>query len=433
MQSNELDSNYKHSNYPTKSDSTQEERTHVSWLLKLARNLVFKKLKNLQSGSVNIIDPLGQQVFYGQNANQNEASLSVQVTVSDIRFYQMVLLGGSIGAGEAYIKGYWQADDLTSLVRIFSANLETSDKIESGLATLLAPLSKVSHWLNRNSKDGSKRNIAAHYDLGNQMYKLFLDPKMMYSSAIYPTSSTTLNEAAEYKLKHICDRLALSHEHHLLEIGTGWGGMAIYAAQYTGCTVTTTTISKAQFEYAKEQVKLAGLQDKVNVVMLDYRELSGQYDRIVSVEMIEAVGHEYYQTFFNKCSGLLKPNGSMLIQAITIADQRYHYYLNHVDFIQKYIFPGGCLPSIEQISRHVSRSTDMVIRNLEDIGLHYAQTLADWRNNFFDNIEQVRALGYGEDFINMWDFYLCYCEGGFRERAISTVQVLMAKPQSKDI
>ncbi|MCU4674636.1 cyclopropane-fatty-acyl-phospholipid synthase family protein [Catenovulum sp. 2E275] len=407
----------------------QELAKYQQIFASFARKVLLKKLTQLKTGYLVIQDEISTT-----HVNPAQAcGLSAHIKVHHLHFYSMVLARGSIGAGEAYIKGYWSTDDLTQAIQIFCANVMVSDQIEQGVNRLFKPALKFKHWLNKNNITGSKRNISAHYDLGNEMYKLFLDPKMMYSSAIYPTPEADLTQAAEYKLQHICDRLDLNESHHLLEIGTGWGGMAIFAAQYTGCKVTTTTISKAQFDYAKQAVIKAGLEDKVNVIMLDYRELEGQYDRLVSVEMIEAVGAEYYPAFFKKCASLLKPDGAMLIQAITIADQRYDYYMNHVDFIQKYIFPGGCLPSVEAIAKQVSQSTDMVIRNIEDIGFHYAKTLADWRDNFLDNLNAVRQLGYDQAFINMWIFYLCYCEAGFKQRSISTIQVLVTKPECFDV
>lgn len=416
---------------PQTPDDKNKASLSEDWRVNLARRLVLNKLNALTHGQL-VIKEKGKIVHFGQS-NKNNTALLATIDVLDPHFYLKVMLNGSIGAGEAYIQGLWQADNLTNVVRIFSLNTAALDAIDSGFSFLLKPLKSLFHWLNRNSLAGSKRNIAAHYDLGNEMYQCFLDPSMMYSSAIYPTPTANLTQAAEYKLRHICDKLDLQADHHLLEIGTGWGSMAIYAAKYTGCQVTTTTISKAQFDYAVKAVHQAGVQDKVSVVMLDYRELSGQFDRIVSVEMIEAVGHEYYPVFFKQCSQLLKPDGLMLIQAITIADQRYHYYRKNVDFIQKYIFPGGCLPSVEQMTKQVSKSTDMLVRHLEDIGLHYAQTLADWRDNFFNNLKQIKALGYDDEFIRMWEFYLCYCEGGFRERAISTVQVVLNKPLNRSV
>ena len=291
------------------------------------------------------------------------------------------------------------------------------------IATLL-----LMHSFNANTRDGSRKNISAHYDLGNEFFELFLDPTMMYSAAMYPGKEATLEQAAVHKLDRMCQKLELGPGDHLLEIGTGWGGMAIHAAKHYGCHVTTTTISKEQFDYAKARVEAEGLSDQITLLLEDYRDLSGQYDKLVSIEMIEAVGHEYYDSYFSKCSELLKPEGLMAIQAITIADQRYDYARKSVDFIQRYIFPGGCLPSNAIIADKVANKTDMQIVNIEDITEHYADTLQDWRQRFFDQLEAVRKQGFDDVFCRMWDFYLAYCEGGFRERAISTGQFVMAKP-----
>ncbi|MEP2617567.1 MAG: cyclopropane-fatty-acyl-phospholipid synthase family protein, partial [Marinomonas sp.] len=290
---------------------------------------------------------------------------------------------------------------------------------------------KIVHRMNANTKKGSKDNISAHYDLGNDFFFLFLDPTMMYSSAIYPQQEASLEEAAVHKLDRICQKLQLTEADHLLEIGTGWGGMAIHAAKHYGCKVTTTTISKEQYEFAKERVEAEGLQDKITLLLKDYRDLEGQYDKLVSIEMIEAVGHEYYDSYFSKCSELLKPHGVMVIQAITIADQRYDYARRSVDFIQRYIFPGGCLPSNQVIAHKIASKTDMQIVGLEDITEHYAKTLADWRTRFHEARHHVLDMGFDDVFCRMWDFYLAYCEGGFKERAISTGQFVFAKPEHR--
>jgi cyclopropane-fatty-acyl-phospholipid synthase len=272
-----------------------------------------------------------------------------------------------------------------------------------------------------------------HYDLGNDFFKLFLDPTMMYSSAVFPNQETSLDEASLYKLDLICQKLQLSDKDHLMEIGTGWGGMAIYAAKHYGCRVTTTTISEEQYNYACAAVKREGLEDKITLLLKDYRDLDGDYDKLVSIEMIEAVGHEYYDSYFQKCSELLKPDGLMLIQAITILDQRYKHAKNNVDFIQRYIFPGGCLPSNEVISKSVANKTDLHIVDLHDIGMDYARTLAEWRKRFNGSADQVDSMGFDDVFYRMWEFYLCYCEGGFTERAISAAQFLFAKPYARDV
>jgi cyclopropane-fatty-acyl-phospholipid synthase len=298
------------------------------------------------------------------------------------------------------------------------------------MARLLRPLSIIAHWLRRNTSSGSRRNIAAHYDLGNEFFSLFLDETMAYSCAIFPHPQTTLFEASEAKFDRICGKLALNCQDHVLEIGSGWGGFAIYAAQKYGCRITTTTISRKQFLYAIRQVELAGLKDRVTVIEKDYRELCGSFDKLVSIEMIEAVGHQYFDTFFRVCSERLKPQGMMLLQAIVIPDQPYESYRRSVNFIQRYIFPGGCLPSIGAISHSVGRATDFRLTHLEDITPHYAETLALWRQRFHANLDRVRGLGFSEEFIRTWDFYFCYCEGAFRERAIGNVQILLNKPLS---
>jgi len=286
---------------------------------------------------------------------------------------------------------------------------------------------------NANTLTGSSKNISAHYDLGNDFFKLFLDSRMMYSAAIYPDAETQLEEAAVYKLDILCKKLRLNEDDHLLEIGTGWGGLAIYAAKNYGCSVTTTTISQEQYKHARQSVREAGLEHRVTVLLQDYRELQGTYTKLVSVEMIEAVGHKHYKQYFSTCSKLLRDDGLMCIQAITIPDQRYDQAIKSVDFIQRYIFPGGCLPSNDVISRCVARHTDMQIVNLEDIGMDYAKTLADWRKGFESNLERVKQMGFDDVFCRMWEYYLYYCEGGFRERAISTVHVVMAKPGARII
>jgi cyclopropane-fatty-acyl-phospholipid synthase len=303
--------------------------------------------------------------------------------------------------------------------------------MDSGTAQLTRPLQKMFHWLNRNTRNGSQRNIAAHYDLGNDFYALWLDKRMMYSGAIFEHVDMSLEAASVAKLDRICRKLNLSPRDHVLEIGTGWGGFAIYAAENYGCRVTTTTISGQQYDYAKDAIARAGLEDRVTLLQSDYRDLDGQYDKLVSIEMIEAVGHEYHDTYFRKCCELLKRDGLMLLQAITIADQHYERAKRTVDFIKRYIFPGGCLTSVTAMSDTLTRKTDMRIVNLEDIGPHYATTLRCWRERFFDNVDRVRGMGYSEEFIRMWQYYLCYCEGAFLERAIGNVQMLMMRPDAR--
>jgi cyclopropane-fatty-acyl-phospholipid synthase len=303
--------------------------------------------------------------------------------------------------------------------------------MEGGAARFTIPLQKLFHWVNRNTHEGARRNIAAHYDLGNDFFSLWLDESMMYSSAIFERPDMSLHEAQQARLEHICQKLQLRPDDHVVEIGTGWGGFAMHAARNYGCRVTTTTISAEQYELAWQRVVDAGLHDRITLLLDDFRDLEGKYDKLVSIEMIEAIGHDLFVPYFRKCSELLKPDGAMLIQAITIADQQYEEYRKSVDFIQRYIFPGGHLPSLGVMTDAAARHTDMRLLGLEDIGLHYATTLNRWRENFIAQLDQVRRMGYPEPFIRMWEYYLCYCEGAFLERAISDVQVVFTKPHSR--
>jgi cyclopropane-fatty-acyl-phospholipid synthase len=408
--------------------SKQASEASVRWIDKICRPLLFSRLAKIEVGQVKIIDSLGEKHFGSADCCDD---LTVEIKVIDQRFYSDIAFGGTVAAGEAYMQGYWLCNNLTGLVRIMLRNRQVMDQVEGGFSLFKAPLLRLIHWLNRNSQAGSRRNIEAHYDLGNDMFKLFLDPTMMYSCAYYADDTTSLDDAATAKLQRICDKLQLSASDHVVEIGTGWGGFAIYAATHYGCKVTTTTISKQQFEIAQQRVQAAGLEDRVTLLMEDYRDLKGTYDKLVSIEMIEAVGPQYLDTYFAKCSSLLKPDGLMLIQAITIQDQFYDQAIKSVDFIQRYIFPGGFIPSVTAISNAVKNSTDTRLFQMEDIGSHYATTLRDWRQRFFENIDQVKSLGYSEQFIAMWEFYLCYCEGGFLERTLGTSHLVFTKPQNK--
>jgi cyclopropane-fatty-acyl-phospholipid synthase len=389
-----------------------------------ARRMLTKVLSRLEGGSLTIHEG-GKTDHFG---DLDGPGIHAVVNVHDAAVYQQVITGGVIGSGEAYMQGHWSSPKLVDVIRLFSANLATMETMDSGSSRLRQWFLRMFHRVNINSLTGSRRNISAHYDLGNEFFSLFLDPTMMYSAAVYPSEDATLEQASLHKLDLLCQQLELQPEDHLLEIGTGWGGMAIYAAQNYGCRVTTTTISEEQFRHARDQVAALGLEDQVTVLCEDYRKLEGRYDKIVSIEMIEAVGHEYYAEYFRRCSKLLNPGGKFAIQAITVQDQRYAYARDSVDFIKRYIFPGGCLPSVEVISRHIAKDTDMQIVNLRDITIDYARTLAEWRQRFMAAREDVRAQGFDDMFERMWEFYLCYCEGGFRERIISTVQLTFAKP-----
>ena len=391
----------------------------------VARELFLRLLRKIKVGTLTVHD--GDQVFQFGNDTRPE-SPHADVTIHHHRTYRRVLTGGTIASGEAFIDGDWSSENPTEVTRLFSANMETMESMYDSQHWWMKLALKVAHFANRNTLSGSKKNISAHYDLGNEFFQLFLDPIMMYSSAVFPTAEANLAVAAEHKLELICKQLELQESDHLIEIGTGWGGMAIYAAQHYGCRVTTTTISKEQYDYASKAVAQAGLEDRITLLCDDYRDLTGQFDKLVSIEMIEAVGHEFYESYFSTCSRLLKSNGKMVIQAITIPDQRYDHARQSVDFIKRYIFPGGCLPSIGVITDNLARHTDLHIVSMNDITQDYARTLEAWHHVFLEQLDKVMDMGFDERFIRMWRFYLSYCEGGFRERIIGTFQISMAKP-----
>jgi cyclopropane-fatty-acyl-phospholipid synthase len=399
------------------------------WLIRLARKALLQRLALLRDGEIRL-NADGETHRFG--ARTARCGLSVTLTVRDPQFWSLSAYGGTVGAGESYINGHWRCDDLTALVRIMVLNRHVMEDMEDGLAARAsALLRRLLHWANRNSRSGSARNIAAHYDLGNELYRLMLDDTMAYSCGIYPTEDATLHEASVAKFDAVCRKLALTSSDHLVEIGTGWGGLAIHAAENYGCRVTTTTISREQHDFAKEKIAARGLSDRITLLFEDYRDLKGQFDKLVSIEMIEAVGAKYLDTYFAKCSSLLKPTGAMLLQAITLQDQYYQQALKSVDYIQRFVFPGSFIPSVTAISESVTRVTDMKLFNLEDIGPHYAPTLKAWRERFFANIDKVRAQGYPESFVRLWEFYLCYCEGGFAERQLGDVQMLLTKPDCR--
>ena len=405
-------------------------KSRALFVAKLAKSQILKRLQALKIGQLTLID--GHEKHRFGNANSNDASeISATISIHDARFYGEMAFGGSIGAGEAYMLGYWSADNLTNVIRLMCVNQQVMDTLEGGYQWLQKPLMKVLHWLNSNTAEGSRKNIAAHYDLGNDFFALWLDPSMMYSAAVFGEDTPDLHAASLKKLSIICQKLDLKPTDHVLEIGTGWGGCAIYAAQHYGCKVTTTTISQQQYTLAKDRVYAANLQDKINLLLNDYRDLQGQFDKLVSIEMVEAVGHQYYDTYFAKCSELLKPNGLALIQAITIIDQRFESAKTSVDFIQRYIFPGSNIPSITAMLQSLTKVSDLRLIDCQDIGPHYATTLAAWRLNFFAKLPEIKALGYSQEFINMWEFYLCYCEGGFAERALGDAHLLLAKPANR--
>ncbi|NKB35647.1 MAG: methyltransferase domain-containing protein [Gammaproteobacteria bacterium] len=386
-----------------------------------ARTLIRKQLNDLSVGNIVLRDELDTEaVALDENA--------IIIDVHDMRFYIDVLIAGSNGAASAYRDGYWSCNKLTGLFQLMVRNLSTLDSMERGFASIGNWWLKRRHKARNNTRKGSRENIHAHYDLGNEFFELMLDPTMTYSSGFFQNADSSMEEASIEKLDRICRKLDLKANDHVIEIGTGWGSFAIHAASYYGCRVTTTTISREQFKLANQRIRKHGLQDKIDIQLSDYRDLTGQYDKLVSIEMIEAVGNQFLPGYFSKCSQLLKENGQACIQAITMPDQRYSQYLETSDFIQQFIFPGSCVPSLCAMQNAITEGSDMRITSLEDFGLHYARTLDEWHRQFRSNLNAVRELGYGEDFTRLWEYYLCYCEAGFRERYTGLVQVVLDKP-----
>ncbi len=410
-------------------DSLDLAAPRDTFLTRLARRLLLSQLRNFSRGELRVIEPDGSQHLFGQR--QPDFDVGCTLRFLHPQSFADAAFGGTVGAGEAYIRGLWSCDDLTALVRIFVANREQMNQMDSRWSLVSRPLLKLFHWANRNSKAGSARNIAAHYDLGNELYQLMLDETMAYSCAIFPRPNASLAVASTAKFEAVCRKLQIQSTDHVLEIGTGWGGFAIHAVERYGCRVTTTTISKEQHDFAVRKIAELGLSDRITVLLKDYRDLDGQFDNLVSIEMIEAVGARFLDGYFEQCSRLLKPEGAMLLQAITLQDQHYRQALKSVDFIQRYVFPGSFIPSVEAMSSSLCRASDLKIFHLEDIGPHYARTLRLWRERFFRNIGRVRELGFNDSFIRLWEYYLCYCEGGFLERQLGTVQMLLTKPQCR--
>ncbi len=399
--------------------------TGASPLEQLARRRVLGRLGRMRAGRLTLADRTATVELGTGHAP------AARVEVHGADFYRRVLFGGGLGAAESFMDGGWSADDLTATLRLFARNLQLADSMDRGWAALRSLPARALHAMRANTPRGSVRNIHAHYDLGNDFFELFLDPTMNYSAGIFQHPAQTMEDASVAKMERVCRKLRLGESDHLLDIGAGWGGLAIHAAREYGCRVTAATISNEQHAYATRRVREAGLDGRVEILLSDYRDLDGRYDKLASVEMIEAVGHRYVDTYFQQCARLLKPDGLMLLQAIVTPEYRYESSRRSVDVIRRYIFPGSCLTSLGRISRALARTTDFSILHLEDIGPHYASTLRRWRRRFLENAGRARALGFDERFIRLWRYYLCYCEAGFEERIVGDVQLLLGRSQQR--
>lgn len=388
---------------------------------RLCRRLVRRRLKGLEAGGLTLADADGAVAF-------GRGSPDASIRVRSPRLYRAAVLRGALGVADSYIRGDWDSDDLTALLRLFARNRTATSRLDAVAARIFGAFRRLGHALRANTRRGSRRNIAAHYDLGNEFFRLWLDPTMAYSCGLFPDPQSSLREASTAKFERIGRLLDLRRDDELLEIGCGWGGFALHAAEHYGCHVTATTISRQQAEFARQRVAEAGLDDRIDVISRDYRDLQGQFDKLASIEMIEAVGHRYLDTFFAQCARLLRPAGTCVLQAIVLPERDHGRYLRSVDFIQRFVFPGGCLPSVGAILASVARASDLRLQCVEDFGPHYARTLGQWRRAFRQSLDAVRALGYSEEFIRLWDYYLCYCEAAFEERCVGVVQIVFDRP-----
>ena len=400
----------------------------TTFLASIFKKGVMNKFKHLQYGSIKIIE--GDETL---SFGDSESDDKVTVTIHSNEFYVFLGSGGINGVAEAYMAGYWTADNLVLLLQIVLKNKKILLSLDSGFAKLINPINKLIHWSKQNTLKGSKQNILAHYDLSNDFYKLWLDPTMTYSCGYFQDNSVSLEQASIEKIDRICRKLKLNKNDHILEIGTGWGSFSLHAAKQYGCTIDTVTISDAQYEYASKKIESSGLDSQISIFNKDYRKIEGKYDKIVSIEMIEAVGYQFIPQYFSKISSLLKKDGLVAIQGITYNDQNFEQYKNSVDFIKKYIFPGSCLISVAQISDVIKEYTDLAIVDMEDITKHYAETLNRWKVNFIKVIPEVKKMGFSEAFIKMWEFYFVFCEAGFLERNIGDVQLVFSKSGARDI
>jgi cyclopropane-fatty-acyl-phospholipid synthase len=400
----------------------------------LYESLVLKFVSKMRRGSATITMPSGEVISVGNG----EGNISANINISDERFFEKCVLYGDIGFGEAYTDGYWNTDSITNVIKWFILNVEdapsiSGSKVKSSKLNILKFFNRVAHLRRKNDVTRAKENIAEHYDLNNDFFKLFLDPTMTYSSAYFADEGMSLQDAQVAKYDSLCQSLKLKPTDSVLEIGSGWGGNAIYMARTYGCKVTSITISEEQYKLAKERVTAAGLDDKVEILMTDYRNLNGTFDKIVSIEMLEAVGHEFFDAYFKKCADLLKPKGILGFQVITSPDSRYDNIRRGVDWIQKHIFPGTLLPSINALNTAINRTGDLNLMGLKEFGQHYAKTLKIWREKFNEQLAEVKSLGFDEKFIRKWNYYLSYCEAAFAMRNIYVMQMVYARPNNTEI
>ena len=408
--------------------TSRSERRPATWLERKAKTGLLERLEGIERGRLTLVDERGLRRELGPGgASEPRAEL----TVHDPAFYAAVGLRGSLGAGESFARGQWSSGDPAAVVRLVLRNDKALGDFDDGAARLVAPMLNLWHRLRDNTRTGSKRNIAAHYDLGNEFFALFLDDTWTYSSAIWPRPEASLEQAQAEKLDRACRSLELRPSDHLLEIGTGWGSFALHAAGEYGCRVTTTTISERQFELATERVRAAGLADRVTILKSDYRDLEGEYDALASIEMIEAVGARWLDTFFRTCAARLAPDGRMVLQAITIADQAWERQAKEADFIKRHVFPGSCLLSVETLAGCTARTPDLRMTALEDFTPHYARTLREWRERLDARLDEARALGCSEDLLRAWRWYFAYCEAGFAEGYLGLVQASFRRPEAR--
>jgi len=396
----------------------------LTWFQRSARRRLVRWLQDLDGGVIHLGDPQ-QSLSFGR---ESQDDMQAEWNVDSGEVYNQLATGGALGMAESYLRGDWQTDDLTQLLTILCRNMHRVPDSHSMVAKFAHLAARVAQFFDRNTRHRSRQNIAAHYDLSNEFFELFLDPTLMYSSAWFENEQSTLHEASIAKLDQICRKLDLRESDSVLEIGTGWGGFALHAVREYGIELTTTTISERQLTKARERFDVAGISDRVRLLDADYRDLEGQYDKLVSIEMVEAVGEQFLDTYFRQCGRLLKPGGRFVIQSIVMPEQRYASYRRNVDFIQKYIFPGGFLPSVAAMQESVGRTSNLRLQQVEDLSPHYERTLQEWRRRFFNRIDDVRQLGFDDRFIRMWEYYLCYCEAAFREQAVRVVQIAWDKP-----